>query len=208
MILNSVSYGNIFWNSESVVEPNALPTFTTIALDGKGTLHLVKSDTAQTASKEMKVENGTLTLHLENGEELYLHLKTLESINVKGDAFIRSNEEFDINEFTLNAGGNANVFLAIKGKFANVLVQGKASVLLSGVVDEQHAIVQNEGNYQGASLFTKVATVTVNGNATALVNVGDELTANASGNGVLRYGGDPETLKKNAEDSAKIERIY
>jgi Putative auto-transporter adhesin, head GIN domain len=208
LIMSSTVYGNLFWSKKSEVEPQALPEITTVTVDGEGVLHLLWRDIKHQNSKGLKVVNGVLEAHLKNNEELYIHLKSFQSISVRGNATVRSEEQFHIPDFSVSASGNGKLFLAIKGKFVNVLVQDQAEVLLSGITDEQHAIVQNHGQYEAGSLFTKIATVTVNGNGKAMVNVSRELTANITGDGLLQYGGDPGIVNKNIQEAGKLKPFY
>lgn len=205
--INSVTYGNLFWNKKSAAEPAAETEILSVAVEGDGMLYLTHIASQETLSSDMKVENGVMKVHLKGGEKSSLYLKNLNSIQVNGNAVVKSDRQFNSQDFTINAGDDAKLFLPIEGKFVNVLVQDRAQVLLSGVVDEQHVIVQNKGIYEAVSLFTNIATVTVNGHGQAMVNVGTKLIADVSDDGLLRYGGDPSILKKNIQGAGKVERI-
>ena len=205
MVCSSL-YGNSFWNKKSEVQP-APPEYVSISVSGDGTLHLVHSS-EEPVLKNMRVDNGALIVELKNGEQAYLHLKSLSPIKVQGNATVKSEDQFDIQDFSVNAGGNGKVFLAVKGKFVNVLLQDSAEVLLSGVVEGEHAIVQGNARYEAASLITQTATVSVSGRGKAMVNVVKSLTADVSDNGLLMYGGEPESVKKSVQGKGVLKPLY
>lgn len=206
MVLSSSLQGNSFWNKKSDVQP-VPPEYVSISVSGNGTLHLVHSS-EKPILKNMRVENGALIVELKNGEQAYLHLKSLSPISVRGDATVKSDDQFDIQDFTVIASENGKLFLALKGKFVNVLLQDSAEVLLSGVVGEQNAVVQGNSQYEAASLFTQTATVNVSGHGKAMVNVVKELTADVSDDGLLMYGGDPESVKKSVQGKGIFKPLY
>ncbi len=207
LAMSGMLHANLFRSEKSQVEPSPLPEYSSISVSGTGTLYFILTDLAP-VSKDIKVENGVLTVNLKEHEILYLHIQKLPAIIVQGDAIVKSDHQFNIEDLTVNASGNGKLFIPIKGKFVNVLVQDGAEVLLSGVVDEQHAIIQNKGLYEAASLFSQIATVTVNGQAHAMVNVMKELTANVSGDGYLQYGGDPGTVNKNVREAGRLKPLF
>lgn len=200
--------GNLFRSEKSTVEPSVMPEYSLVSVSGNGRLHFIPIDIETLTSKDIKVENGILKVNLKDNEDLYLHLPKLPSLVVQGNVTVRSDYQFTINDLTVTASGHSKLFLPIKGKFVNVLVQDYAEVLLSGVVEEQHAIIQNNGLYEGASLFTQIATVTVNGHAHGMVNVMKELTANVAGEGYLQYGGDPGIVHKNVQEAGRLKPFH
>jgi hypothetical protein len=70
-------------------------------------------------------------------------------------------------------------------------VSGVGGVSTEGLVDEQIVTVTGVGDYSGADLASRLATVTIGGLGSVTVRVSERLVVTFSGAGIVYYIGDP-----------------
>ncbi|NTW97220.1 MAG: DUF2807 domain-containing protein [Oscillochloris sp.] len=93
------------------------------------------------------------------------------------------------------AGGAGNISVSgLSGDTVSVSVSGANSVTVAGSVREQTVTLSASGAYDASALESQLATVTIDGFASAVVRVEEELKANISGNGSVEYFGNPRVI--------------
>lgn len=180
--------------------------FDRVSLQGIGTLVIEQGDTESLTIDaeervlqriETVVENGTLYIRPDRGyrtreEIIYsLTLDDLSGIELSGAGQAQA-QRLETGSLSLTLSGAGA--LAIEELIANTLdVQstGNVSVSLAGTVDSQTVSFGQAGTYDAANLESRVATVSVDGAAQAIVNVSETLDASASGASSIVYYGDP-----------------
>lgn len=211
--INSSLIGSFFESSKTQeLSKLNLTGFSSIDVKGSGKLHLVQGDSEEVEIRgenvEAKVEDDVLVLAPKNREEpgnpyIFVKVKSLESLRVGGSVSVDNDDEMHINELVVYASDQANVVIAVKGKYFSVTVGDQASVLASGIVSEEHITARDQGRYEAASLLADKVAVTAKGSANVLVNVRDTLTINVSDNATVRYGGEPE-VKKTVQGKGRV----
>nr|WP_255603385.1 DUF2807 domain-containing protein [Oscillochloris sp. ZM17-4] len=94
------------------------------------------------------------------------------------------------------AGGAGGISASgISGDSLSVSVLGANTVTVAGTVREQTVTLSGAGSYDGSSLESQRATVTIDGFADAVVRVEEQLRATISGNGSVEYFGDPRVIE-------------
>lgn len=94
------------------------------------------------------------------------------------------------------AGGAGKISASkISGDSISISVSGANTVVLEGTVREQTVTLSGAGSYDGSSLTSKQATITIEGFADAVVRVEEQLQANISGNGSVEYFGSPRVIE-------------
>ena len=181
--------------------------FDQVSLEGVGTLLIAQGDAeALTIDAEARVlrrietvvEGGTLYIRPERGyrtrEEIVYNLtvETLSGIAVSGSAQVRA-QRLETDSLRVSLSGSSTA--AIDEHLAQSLdveASGSNSATLAGTVDSQTVDFGQTGTYDAANLESRVATVSVEGTARAIVNVSESLDASASGASSIGYYGDPE----------------
>lgn len=93
------------------------------------------------------------------------------------------------------AGGAGNISVSrLSGDSLSVKISGGNSVTVAGKVYEQDVTLSASGSYDGSALESQRATVTIDGFASAVVRVDEQLRANISGNGSVEYFGQPRVI--------------
>jgi hypothetical protein len=93
------------------------------------------------------------------------------------------------------AGGAGNITVSgLAGDALSVSVTGANAVVVAGSVREQTVNLSGAGTYDGGALESRLATVTINGFADALVRVSEQLRTNISGPGTVEYFGEPRLI--------------
>jgi len=94
------------------------------------------------------------------------------------------------------AGGSGNISVkGLNGDAISISVSGGNSVTVTGSVQEQSVTLSGSGAYDGSGLESQRATVSIDGFASAVVRVQDQLQANISGNGSVEYFGTPTVIE-------------
>ena len=77
-----------------------------------------------------------------------------------------------------------------------VHLSGAGSMMASGIADDLDLNISGFGDFKGADLHGKVASVNISGAGSATVWVDDDLTASISGAGSIRYYGSASVSKQ------------
>jgi predicted ester cyclase len=180
--------------------------FNRVSLQGVGTLVIEQGDTETLTIDaeervlrriETVVQNGTLIIRPDRGfrtkEEIVYSLTVVDltGIELSGAGQVQM-QRLETDDFTLNVSGAGSVVIEnLIAETLGVEASGNASITLGGTVDSQTVTFGQAGTYDAANLESRVATVSVDGAAKAIVNVSETLDASASGASSIAYFGDP-----------------
>jgi predicted ester cyclase len=146
---------------------------------------------------ETEVQGGTLIIRPDRGfrtrEEIVYSLTVddLTGIELSGAGQVQI-KRLETGDFTLNVSGAGSVAIEdLVAQTLDVEATGNASITLGGTVDSQTVSFGQAGTYDASNLSSRVATVSVDGAAQAVVNVTESLDASASGASSITYNGDP-----------------
>jgi hypothetical protein len=99
---------------------------------------------------------------------------------------------------SITAGGAGNITVSgLSGDTLSVSVTGANAVAVAGTVRDQTVSLSGAGAYDGGSLDSQRATVTIDGFADALVRVSEQLRTSISGPGTVEYYGEPRLIDDN-----------
>ncbi len=116
-------------------------------------------------------------------------------INMKG---------LDADSLSINLSGSGNITIEkIAVKTIDTIVNGSGNVNLEGKSDSQTIRVNGSGNYIAGDLETASADVTIPGSSDVTVWVKDNLKAQVSGSGNVKYYGNP-TIDQSGTGSGKL----
>jgi hypothetical protein len=102
--------------------------------------------------------------------------------------------------------GNANVMASgVDSDALRVVISGSSVVSAAGTATEVDVEISGSGSYAGSDLVASIRRVEITGYGTATVNATEELHANISGSGTIRYLGDP-SVTESVSGSGTISR--
>ncbi len=187
-------------------EARDVSDFDRVSLQGVGTLVIEQGNSeALTIDAEARVlrrietvvQNGTLIIRPDQSfrtrEEIVysLTVEDLTGIELSGAGQVQM-RQLETSDFTLSISGSGSVVIEdLTAETLDVEATGNASITLGGTVDSQKVSFGQAGTYDAANLESRVATVSVDGAAKAIVNVSEKLDASASGASSIAYYGDP-----------------
>lgn len=180
--------------------------FDRVSLQGVGTLVIVQGDaeslTIDAAPRVLRriateVQDGTLFIRPDRSfrtrEEIVysLTMDDLTAIELSGAGQVEM-AQLDTGQLQLNLSGAGAVTIeALTAETLDVDASGTVAVTLGGTVDSQTVTFGQAGTYDAENLASRVATVSVDGAAQAVVQVSESLDASASGAASITYIGDP-----------------
>ncbi|MDQ3656120.1 MAG: DUF2807 domain-containing protein [Chloroflexota bacterium] len=211
---------------ESVTEPGRgevreVRDFEAVSLHGVGTLVIEQGDTEALTIEaephvleriETRVDNGTLTIRpdqsFETSEPIRYNLsvKQLNRIEVAGAGQVDA-ERLTADELRIEVSDSGAVGIGgMTVTSLDVGASGSAVVELVGTAERQTVSVRDAGDYEAASLASRVASVTVEGASQATVRVSERLEAQVSGAGSIAYIGDPE-VSQQVSDAGSLTKV-
>ena len=185
--------------------------FSEIMLEGAFKVYLVQGDHCEVTVKatnndvfeNIKIKRNQNEVEIKMDQSffkysrisLYITFKTLEKLNIEGGVNLKTNGYLDLNNFSVNIEGGANVDLDMKAK--NVAVYGEGGFLfeLKGVADKLDVTIKGAGHVSASELKTKDVSFTIAGFGTGSVYATNTLNAKIEGVGKLRYKGDPKVTQ-------------
>ena len=192
--------------------------FDRVSLQGVGTLVIEQGDTESLTIDaeprvlrriETEVQDGTLYIRPDRGFKTReaitysLTVDDLTGIELSGAGQVQA-QRLETDDFSLNVSGAGSVAIdELVAETLGVEATGNASITLGGSVDSQTVTFGQAGTYDAANLESRVATVTVDGAAQAIVNVSESLEASASGASNIVYYGNPSV----SESTSGVGRV-
>jgi len=156
-----------------------------------------------------EVENGTLKIFTKNSpfnwnfnktRKVYVALKTLENLNASSGADVVSENLLKGNRLNISASSGSEVKLNIEYREVQLDSSSGSDAELSGSCHFFKASSSSGSDIAAPGLLSKVCHVNVSSGADAVVYASDELKANASSGGDVRYLGNPKS--KNIDESS------
>ena len=110
-------------------------------------------------------------------------------------------------QFSLTLAGVGNLIATnYSGQTFDATLAGVGDIRVSGSVDSQTVVVSGVGDYEGGTLASIDAVVTVTSAASATVRVSDTLDVTISGPGTVFYIGDP-VITSNITGGGSLQKI-
>ncbi|MBI5680258.1 MAG: DUF2807 domain-containing protein [Methanobacterium sp.] len=184
--------------------------------DGPTDIHINQSDKESleveagpyaTPSVKTEVKDGKLYLHSSHPVTYYITVKDLNSIqlNDTGPGELKAE---NLKVTNLNIYTNSMSINLVNLKADKLVFTGSESIDISGEVNEQNINIEQNNEYNGTNLISKIANVNVENNGMATVRVSDVLNAIVKHNGAIYYIGKPQLKKQIDHPSVgRIEEI-
>jgi hypothetical protein len=135
--------------------------------------------------------------------KLILDVKNLQNVNPTN----RIHYKLTVKGLTgLSLTGDAEAGITkVATEHLNVSITGDATVRIDGIADQQEVTILGDGRYDGASLTSKTANVSITGDGKLDLAVSDKLDVKIFGDGHINYTGDP-TVTKTVVGDGSIEK--
>ncbi|QQS94870.1 head GIN domain-containing protein [Sphingobacterium spiritivorum] len=181
--------------------------FAKVEVTDKINVELINSSTYKVVisgnpSNEVDViqKNGTLrlkmnTLNMMNGEGIHIKVygNNISELTAKKGAIVKANEEEILSSNILNLSASEGGLLSLKvsGQEIKVSASKGGTVQASGKTPRQEVQLTFGGNYDGRSLVSENAKVTVNGGGRCEVNVKQTIDSQVRAGGIIHVYGNP-----------------
>lgn len=142
--------------------------------------------------------SGSLMLEVNASGEIEADVSGSGSIVLKGKC-----QELDSD---VSGSGRVEANLAVGSK-ASFEVSGSGKINASGSAEEVKADISGSGKVLAADLKTKKCKVQISGSGDVEIDVAQELDANISGSGTVRYRGNPNHVNGNASGSGRVSKM-
>lgn len=202
-----------------------VPSFTSIVLDGVGTVRVKKGPLSVTVtidedladSFKTEVVDGALKIGYRTGIGLGLAMRrlstcevdvsvpSLDAVTVNGSGKL-SFDGFSGGRFAIAVNGAARVAGTVNHDALAVRITGAGLVELDGKADAFDAGCTGSAELSAGSMGCRAAKVSLSGSGRVELRVKDALSVSVSGSGAVRYWGSPE-LKTSVSGSGSVKRM-
>jgi len=182
----------IYGSGNLISQNRPVRDFSAVSVEGSADVQLIPSETTALSIEAddniidkviTEVENGKLHIYLEKGSytnitvKAYVSMKKLEGIECKGSASFVTSKPFTMD-------------------YIKCLVNGTASIKLSGTANKEVIEINGTGNISNYALEAREAVVNISGTGAVQVTAIDKLDATISGTGSIIYAGDPPVVNQ------------
>jgi hypothetical protein len=135
-----------------------------------------------------------------------LWVKQLREINLSGAVGLEA-PNLDVNRLSVMVRGAVNVDMpGLHAKRLTLRMSGAGSVRTAGRANQQNVTINGTGKYRAGNLISAAAEVSVSGTSAAELWVHDHLDAKVSGCSVIRFYGNPGTVRTAVHGLGSIEQ--
>ncbi len=207
---------------DAVDNKRILPEFTGIEINTNVTVILLHNDVEYVVvdadentqnTIQTKVENNVLyissTSYLEkdNPAKIYVNMKMLESLVLKGDGRVVSQSKFTTDDLNLLVAGTGNVELIVAANNIVSGIEGSGNILLHGLSASHSININGSGNMDAMELITLKTKVNMTVAGNCYLNVSDLLQISKFDDGMVLYKGSPQIVLNKTNGKGKIGAI-
>ncbi len=180
--------------------------------EGTNPLITVRTDENLHQYVETKLDGNTLKIrNVENVKatghtQLVITYQKLEDIILGGSAKLANRGVFNSEKLKLRVNGAGVIDLSLQARELDLKLSGAGSVNLKGKVDKQKLELSGAGNLAAFELESKECEIDLSGVGGAQIFVTDNLQAEVSGVGSIRFKGDPRNISREVSGLGNIER--
>lgn len=181
--------------------------------EGSNPLIAVETDENLHQYVETVVDDRTLRIrNVENIEaseqtRLIITYQQIESIRLGGAAQLSNQATLKAENLHVRVDGAGVVDLSLDATELEVMLAGAGLVNLRGNVNSQRLVLSGAGNLAAFDLESKSCDIDLSGFGSAQVFVTDNLEAEVSGVGGIRFKGDPRNIRREVTGLGNIERV-
>lgn len=138
---------------------------------------------------------------------LVITYQNLDEIRLGGAAKISNQGRLKADELLIRIDGAGMMDLGLEAKELELKLAGAGAVNLRGNVNKQRLSLSGAGNLNALELQSKECEVDLSGFGSAQVFVTDNLKAQVSGVGGIRFKGDPRNIQREVTGLGDISRV-
>jgi hypothetical protein len=157
-----------------------------------------------------EVESGTLrvfsekNIRSEKAKNIRITVPSLEEIEVSSAASVKGENVLKADRLTISVSSAGELRLETHAKEIRVDASSSGSVELRGEAQELDADASSAGSIDAERLMVKICYVSASSAGSATVCASDELNAQASSAGNIRYKGDPTNKKIDTSSAGSV----
>lgn len=208
-------------NGTITEETRNVGAFFNLEIDGEyeivlqeGSNPLITVQTDENLHQYVETKLDGQTLKIENVEKikaseqtrLIITYQKLEEINVGGAVKLKNRGTLSSDKLKIRIKGAGVVNLSLQSQELELKLPGSGAVNLRGKVGKQKLELGGAGNLNAAELESKECEIDLSGIGSAQVFVTDNLQAEVSGVGTIRFKGDPRNISREVTGLGSIER--
>jgi hypothetical protein len=160
------------------------------------------------------VQNGILTIKANKTirwavgktPKIYISVNSLKLIDVNGGSDIFSMGTLQFDSLKITAHGGSDVYLTVKCQLLRLNANGGSDINITGNTYKLVALSNGGSDINAGNLITNICYVTATGGSEALINVNNELIADANRNSIIGYIGTPPIKQLTDDGSSDIYR--
>lgn len=185
------------WGSEKITAYVTMKNIRGLSVSGSG--NMTGEGTLRAGDLDLAVSgSGRMEVNVEAGGELEADVSGSGAMNFKGSC----------SDIDADVSGSGNMRLALGStKEASFTVSGSGSIQVSGSADTMETSISGSGVVRGADFQTKICRVRIAGSGDVEVGVSEELDANITGSGGVRYRGNPNKVNSHSTGSGKVRQM-
>jgi hypothetical protein len=196
--------------------------FNTIILEGTGDVYVMNSDKetvkvetddnlqqlviSEISDKKLYV--GSRKTICPNKLNIYITIKDIKGVLVRGAGDIKIKGPFETNELKLKIEGSGSIY--IKDMIAKLLksaILGSGDIKISGRVDDAMIDITGSGNIDFLNLEALSTMIEISGSGDAKVNVKEKLMIKVDGSGDVMYIGEPPLIRTKINGSGDVRKL-
>lgn len=157
---------------------------------------------------ESKITTNDLELKVSGSGNLKLDIDASGDVegDVSGSGDMELSGKCKSFESHVSGSGKVDMAMTIQQK-ADLSVSGSGEIKAKGSASDVEAGISGSGKILAADLQTNRCEVKISGSGDVEISVKEELDANISGSGKVRYKGDPAKVNSNASGSGKVSKM-
>lgn len=139
---------------------------------------------------------------------IYITFKSLTALDISGACELKGKNRFSLDKLNLECSGASDIDLEMEGGNMTFDFSGASSIDLEGSANSVELDVSGASSLDAEEFEVKTLKVDVSGASHARVRVTDELTADVSGAGSLKYKGEPRIKYQDVSGAGSIKSIH
>jgi len=157
-----------------------------------------------------EVEDGVLHIYSEENiyrsavRKIYLTTSIIDKIKTSSGAEVVSENTITADDFEVNTSSGSSVRLMLNVSDLSCDTSSGSSARLKGLAGHFVANSSSGSSIKAKELAVKTCNADVSSGASIKVNVADNLEANASSGGGIRYVGSPKSVDKNTSSGGSV----
>lgn len=136
-----------------------------------------------------------------------MNTKMVDTYLLSGDAIVNVNDPIKSNKVEMSLKGDSILKAEVEAEDLNIMSKSDSVLTLSGEVSSLNAKLSSDSILKGKDLTSENVKIDLSGDSQAWVNVTSTLSAMASGDSILRYGGNPDVKKSVTKSDSEIRRM-